>query len=188
MKLAFAILAIICSTQAAQIQTSQAKANPSRAAAIKASFLSSFSDYLKYAKGTDELLPLSKTGTGGFGNWGATEVDALTTAHIMGLDNIVNDGIKYIEKINFDNTSQEEISIFETNIRYVGSLLSLYELTGKKQSSLVKQAKVIGDHLLNGWVGTNDIPFNTLLNWNSHGAPNVSTPVTKHTCSMLRKV
>lgn len=175
MKLVFATLALACATQAAQIQTSQAKGNPGRAAAIKASFQSSFNDYLKYAKGTDELLPLSKTGTGGFGNWGATQVDALTTAHIMGLDSIVNDGIKFIETINFDNTSQEEVSIFETNIRYVGSLLSLYELTGKKQSVLIKQAKVIGDHLLDGWVGSNDIPFNTLLDWNSHGAPNVST-------------
>jgi mannosyl-oligosaccharide alpha-1,2-mannosidase len=170
-----ALALLLSTTQAAQIQSSSAKGNPARANAVKTSFLSSFNDYLKYAKGYDALMPISKNGTGGFGDWGATWVDAITTAHVMGLDNIVKDGIVFINSIDFDNTSQEEISIFETNIRYVGGLLSLHELTGKKHQSLVKQANVIGKHLLKGWVNGNDLPYNTLLNWNGFGAPNTST-------------
>lgn len=57
----------------------------------------------------------------------------------------------------------------------MGGLLSAYELDGKKNQKLVDQAKIVGDHLLQGWVGDNDLPFNTLLNWDNFGSPNVST-------------
>ncbi|UZJ53082.1 hypothetical protein CBS101457_002402 [Exobasidium rhododendri] len=163
------------SVQASKIQSSQAKADFTRANAVKASFQSSFNDYLKYAKGADELSPLSKSSVGGLGNWGATYIDALTTAHVMGLHAVVEDGVNFAKNVDFSHTKQTEISLFETNIRYLASLLSLYELTGKKDKALIAQAKVVGDHLLTGWQGANDIPYNTLLNWNSFGVPDTST-------------
>lgn len=142
---------------------------------VHRSYLLSSSDYLRYARGADELLPLTKGSTGGFGNWGATYIDALTTAHVMGLTSVVDDGIAFAKSVNFSNTSQATISLFETNIRYVASLLSLYELTGKMEDDLISQAKVIGDHLLVGWQGDNDIPWNSLQNWNDFGTPDTTT-------------
>lgn len=156
-----------------KVQSTQASANPSRRDAVKAAFQNSFNDYLKYAEGDDELLPLSKKGTGGFGNWGATYIDALTTAEIMGLDDIVKKGIAFAEQVDFTKTSQETISLFETNIRYVASLLSLYELTGSSNKKLVEQAQVIADRLLHGWVGT-DIPYNNLRDWSKDTDPDTS--------------
>ncbi|PWN90902.1 seven-hairpin glycosidase [Acaromyces ingoldii] len=177
LKLTVITLTVALSTtlsKAATVQSSSCSSDSSRAAAVKASFRSSFEDYLQYARGSDELLPISKKGSGGFGNWGATYVDALTTAHVMGFDDIVKDGITFTKSVDFNHTSQTPISLFETNIRYLASCLSLYELTGKSDKGLIKQAKTIGDHLLAGWVGDNAIPYNSLVSWNDFGAPDTS--------------
>lgn len=55
--------------------------------------------------------------------WGATAVDALSTALLMQIPEIVNDIVNYIPTINFDQTT-DQISLFETTIRYLGGLLS----------------------------------------------------------------
>jgi mannosyl-oligosaccharide alpha-1,2-mannosidase len=39
------------------------------------------------------------------------------------------------------------LSVFETTIRYLGGLLSTYELTGKKFPALVDRARELGDKL-----------------------------------------
>jgi mannosyl-oligosaccharide alpha-1,2-mannosidase len=46
----------------------------------------------------DELQPLSKHGVDGLGGLGATIIDALDTAMIMGLSNIVKDVGSWIKK------------------------------------------------------------------------------------------
>lgn len=76
-------------------------------------------------------------------------------------------------------------SLFETNIRYVASLLSTYELTGKKHKKLITQAKTIGDHLLTGWVGDNKLPYNTLQNWNTYGAPQQNGAIIAETGTIV---
>lgn len=44
-------------------------------------------------------------------------------------------------------------SIFETTIRYLGGLLSTYELTDRQYPKLLEQAKILGDKMAYGWVG-----------------------------------
>lgn len=44
-------------------------------------------------------------------------------------------------------------SFFETTIRYVGGLLSAYELSDEKFPILVAKAKQVADGLINAWVG-----------------------------------
>jgi mannosyl-oligosaccharide alpha-1,2-mannosidase len=62
--------------------------------------------------------------------WGASAVDALSTALVMQQKDIVNQIIDYIPKINYGNTSTD-VSLFETTIRYLGGMLSGYDfLTG----------------------------------------------------------
>jgi mannosyl-oligosaccharide alpha-1,2-mannosidase len=48
--------------------------------------------------GFDELQPLSKHGADGLGGLGATVIDALDTAMIMGLSDIVKDAGSWIKK------------------------------------------------------------------------------------------
>ncbi|MBE3048090.1 glycoside hydrolase family 47 protein [Candidatus Bathyarchaeota archaeon] len=50
-------------------------------------------------------------------------MDALGTAIVMGLDDIVEDILVYIQTIDFGTTATE-ISLFETTIRYLGGMLS----------------------------------------------------------------
>lgn len=50
-------------------------------------------------------------------------MDALGTAIIMGLDDIVEDILDYIPTIDYGKTDTE-VSLFETTIRYLGGMLS----------------------------------------------------------------
>lgn len=55
--------------------------------------------------------------------WGASAVDAFSTAIVMESQEIVDVILDWIPTIDFDNTDSE-ISLFETTIRYVGGLLA----------------------------------------------------------------
>ncbi|KAF7316325.1 alpha-1,2-Mannosidase [Mycena indigotica] len=50
-------------------------------------------------------------------------------------------------------------SVFETTIRYLGGLLSAYELSGKKHPELLAKATEVADKMAYAWVGENPIPF-----------------------------
>jgi len=55
--------------------------------------------------------------------WGASAVDAFSTALVMKDVDVINTLVGYVPKINFDK-SVGDISLFETTIRYLGGLLS----------------------------------------------------------------
>jgi mannosyl-oligosaccharide alpha-1,2-mannosidase len=55
--------------------------------------------------------------------WGASAVDAFSTAIVMEIPEIVDQILEFIPTINFSNTSSQ-ISLFETTIRYIGGLLA----------------------------------------------------------------
>ncbi|KAF2663742.1 glycoside hydrolase [Microthyrium microscopicum] len=64
--------------------------------------------------------------------WGATPIDALSTAIIMGEKEIVKQILSFIPTIKFGKQMYERntVSLFETTIRYLGGLLSAYDLIG----------------------------------------------------------
>ncbi|PQQ20424.1 mannosyl-oligosaccharide 1 2-alpha-mannosidase MNS3 [Prunus yedoensis var. nudiflora] len=64
---------------------------------VKKAFIHAWSGYKKYAMGFDELMPVSKHGVDGLGGLGATVVDALDTAMIMGADEVVSEASLWIE-------------------------------------------------------------------------------------------
>jgi mannosyl-oligosaccharide alpha-1,2-mannosidase len=100
-------------------------AEEARAAVITA-FTDAFEGYRKYAWGFDELRPMSRKGKDWFG-LGLTIIDALSTATIMKLDKIRDDGIRWVlDNLNLRRDFQ--ISVFETNIRVLGGLLSVAQL------------------------------------------------------------
>lgn len=58
--------------------------------------------------------------------WGASAVDAISTALVMENDEVIKQIVDHIKTINFNETVQggESVSLFETTIRYLGGMLS----------------------------------------------------------------
>ncbi|KAF2744868.1 glycoside hydrolase family 47 protein [Sporormia fimetaria CBS 119925] len=113
-----------------------------RAQAIIDAFRFSWDGYYKYAFPNDELHPI----TNGFSNsrngWGASAVDALSTAIMMDQADIVYQILNYIPTIDFTRTATE-ISLFETTIRYLGGMISAWDLlTGPASHLLVDDSQV----------------------------------------------
>lgn len=52
-------------------------------------------------------------------------------------------------------------SVFETTIRYLGGLLSAYELSGKQYQPLLDKAKEVADKMAYAWVGVSCLCFVT---------------------------
>ena len=117
------------------------------------------------------MEPLTNSYVDDFGGWGATAIDAFSTALVMGNEEVVNIILNYIPTINF-TTSPYEISLFETNIRYVGGLLAGYDLltgplsylaTNKRDvEAILQQAKTLADTLSYAFDTPTGIPYNNL--------------------------
>jgi len=101
---------------------------------IKEMMKHAWDSYVRYAWGKNELRPVSKRGHSGsiFGaaSLGATIMDGLDTLYIMGLMDEFKQGRDWIaDNYNLDQLSLD-LSVFETNIRFVGGLLTCFALTG----------------------------------------------------------
>ena len=120
----------------------------------------SWDNYVSLAWGSNEVRPVSMTGHSAsvFGSSpeGATIVDSLDTLYIMGMDEEFERAKKWVEE-NLDmNQLSGPVSVFETNIRYVGGLLTAYAFTG---DDLFKQkAAHIVDKLLPAFDTPTGIP------------------------------
>lgn len=98
---------------------------------VVAVFQNAWDAYKKHAWGYDELKPVSQMGEDGLGGLGATIVDALDTAMIMGLGDIVEDAGNWIDQVLPSKLgNQGYVNLFETTIRVLGGLLSAYHLSG----------------------------------------------------------
>ncbi|XP_034112645.1 mannosyl-oligosaccharide alpha-1,2-mannosidase IA isoform X1 [Drosophila albomicans] len=132
-----------------------------RRAHVKQMMEHAWHNYKLYAWGKNELRPLSQRPHSGsiFGSYdlGATIVDGLDTLYIMGLEKEYKEGRDWIErKFSLDNISAE-LSVFETNIRFVGGMLTLYAFTG---DPLYKEkAQHIADKLLPAFQTPTGIPY-----------------------------
>ncbi|XP_034135867.1 mannosyl-oligosaccharide alpha-1,2-mannosidase IA isoform X1 [Drosophila guanche] len=144
-----------------------------RRAHVKQMMEHAWRNYKLYAWGKNELRPLSQRPHSGsiFGSYdlGATIVDGLDTLYIMGLENEYREGRDWIErKFTLDNISAE-LSVFETNIRFVGGMLTLYAFTG---DPLYKEkAQHVADKLLPAFQTPTGIPY-ALVNTKSGVAKN----------------
>ncbi|XP_023161424.1 mannosyl-oligosaccharide alpha-1,2-mannosidase IA isoform X2 [Drosophila hydei] len=118
-------------------------------------------NYKLYAWGKNELRPLSQRPHSGsiFGSYdlGATIVDGLDTLYIMGLEKEYKEGRDWIERrFSLDNISAE-LSVFETNIRFVGGMLTLYAFTGDPMYK--EKAQHVADKLLPAFQTPTGIPY-----------------------------
>ncbi|XP_059435673.1 mannosyl-oligosaccharide 1,2-alpha-mannosidase MNS3 [Corylus avellana] len=157
-----------------------------RQESVKEAFVHAWSGYKGYAMGNDELMPMSKRGVDGLGGLGATVVDALDTAMIMGANEVVSDAGSWIEKHLLDRiTKKGQVNLFETTIRVLGGLLSAYHLSigeggsnlinmGPKPTVYLEIARNLADRLLSAFTSSpSPIPFSDVILHDSsaHAAP-----------------
>lgn len=102
--------------------------------------------YERDAWGFDELRPLSGDGTNNFAEGlGTTIVDSLTTLYIMGgLDGRYERAREWVAtQLRFDRVGR--VIVFETVIRILGGLLSMYQLSGDEM--YIHKAEELGARL-----------------------------------------
>ncbi|KAF9303089.1 hypothetical protein BGZ74_004346 [Mortierella antarctica] len=123
---------------------------------VRAGMAHAWAGYKKHAWGHDEVYPVSGGHKDNFNGWGATMVDSLDTLVIMGFNDEFDEALEWV-KTKFDMTKSptSQLQFFETVIRYLGGLLSAYDLTGEKV--LLDKAEELGGYCLNAF-GNSDFP------------------------------
>ncbi|RVD85381.1 uncharacterized protein DFL_003705 [Arthrobotrys flagrans] len=145
-----------------------------RADAIKEAYQHSWNGYMQFGFPKDELLPISKQGGNSMSGWGASVIDGIGTAILMELPEVVEQQLRFISEIDYTQC-EHQINLFETTIRYLGGMISAYDLLtgpysqfiqgGKGQknhdlvSSLLKQSVTLADALKWSFNTTSGIPM-----------------------------
>lgn len=92
----------------------------------------SWRSYKKHGFPRDELKSISGTAHDTYGNWALTLVESLDTLWIAGLKDEFKEAVELVPSIDFNVTiSQEGINVYEVTSRFLGGLLSAYELSWK---------------------------------------------------------
>ncbi|KAF2035136.1 seven-hairpin glycosidase [Setomelanomma holmii] len=128
--------------------------------AVRDEFQRSWESYREYAWGQDELMPVHGGSKDTFGGWGATLVDSLDTLWIMGFNEYFYEAVEAVAAIDFGKSDLKTISVFETTIRYLGGLLSAYDLS--HEPVLLEKAIQLGEMLYRAFDTTNNTPLNFL--------------------------
>lgn len=106
--------------------------------------------------------------------WGASAVDALSTALVMQNATIVNQILEYIPSIDFSKSHNDDpVSLFETTIRYLGGMISAYDLltgplshlaTNKRYvRALLHQSENLANYLSYAFETPSGVPSNNLI-------------------------
>lgn len=153
---------------------------------VKDAFIHAWSGYKRHAMGFDELMPLSQHGVDGLGGLGATVVDALDTAMIMGIDEVVAEAGSWVEAhLSERIRTKGQVNLFETTIRILGGLLSAYHLrggenemnlthAGPEPAVYLEIAKNLADRLLSAFTSSpTSIPLSDVIlrDSSAHPAP-----------------
>ena len=118
--------------------------------------LRSWQSYKQYAWGHDVLAPLSKT----YKDWYEkplliSPIDAYSTLYIMGLTDETDEIEQYVvDSLDFDINI--DAKIFEVNIRILGGLLSMYELS--ENPRILEKARDFADRMLPAFATKTGIP------------------------------
>nr|XP_026491184.1 ER degradation-enhancing alpha-mannosidase-like protein 2 [Vanessa tameamea] len=152
---------------------------------VREMFQHAYDSYLRYAYPYDELRPLSCDGVDTWGSYSLTLIDALDMLVIMGNYTEFNRVVDIVlEKQNFD--TDINVSVFETNIRIIGGLLSAHLLSNKSgmklepgwpcNGPLLRLAEDVAHRLIAAFDTTTGMPYGT-INLRS-GVPPGETSIT----------
>ncbi len=113
--------------------------------------------YMKYAAGYDMLKPLSMKGSNWYSvSFQMTPLDAFDTFILMGMKKEAKEAKNLVlSNLKFD--VDQEVQLFEINIRLLGGLLSAYELDGDDQ--FLQLAKDLGKRLLPAFNSGTGMPY-----------------------------
>jgi hypothetical protein len=131
-------------------------AEQSSAEEVKAQTARTWKAYKAYAWGSDVLLPISK----GARNWYAeplyiSPIDAYSTLHLMGFSEETKRIEHYVtDSLDFDKDIF--VKVFEVNIRVLGGLLSMYQLSGNP--AILEKATDFADRLMPAFRSGTGIP------------------------------
>ncbi|TGO34316.1 hypothetical protein BHYA_0203g00210 [Botrytis hyacinthi] len=116
-----------------------------RREAVREAFIRSWKSYKSHAWLHDELLPVSGGFKDPFGGWAANLVDCLDTLWIMDLKEEFYEAAAVAVQLDWSNTTESGINLFETTIRHLGGLLGAYDLS--KEPTLLEKAVELGNML-----------------------------------------
>ncbi|KAK6531649.1 hypothetical protein TWF694_002827 [Orbilia ellipsospora] len=112
--------------------------------------------YKEKAWGADEIRPVSGERKNTRNGWGASIVDSMTTAAVMGLTDVFADQYDWVvNQVDFSH-AEGLVDPFETTIRYVGALVSAVDLLEAKvikapsksyRKDILHQAQILADKL-----------------------------------------
>jgi len=117
----------------------------------------SWDAYKQYAWGMDVLLPISRSGM----NWydeslNISPIDAFSTLVVTGLTDEADRVVNYVaDSIHFNKDFQAKV--FEVNIRILGGLVSMYQLSGDER--ILAKAIDFGDRLMPAFESPTGIPY-----------------------------
>ncbi|KAI6213722.1 Alpha-1,2-Mannosidase [Aphelenchoides besseyi] len=125
----FLLLNIFCSTMITEFPRSRVEFYRDK---VKSMFYHAYDNYLTHAYPRDELMPLTCKGVDTWGEFSLTLIDALDTLLIMGNETEFKRAVNLVLE-NANTDSNVNVSVFETNIRVVGGLLSAHIMSGRVQ-------------------------------------------------------
>ncbi|XP_040567806.1 ER degradation-enhancing alpha-mannosidase-like protein 2 [Lepeophtheirus salmonis] len=152
---------------------------------VKEMFQTSYDHYLNHAYPYDELMPISCSGSDTLGGYSLTLIDSLDTLAIMGNFTEFRRIYSFVSKVK-DMDINANVSVFETNIRIVGGLLSAH-LYAKSagidvadswpcDGPLLHLAAKVATRLLPAFDTDTGMPYGTVNL--RHGVPFEETPVS----------
>lgn len=95
--------------------------------------------YATNCMGHDSIQPVSKTCNDDFGGWGATAIDTLSTAIIMGKEETVMQILAYISNVDWNVVKGgTKIQVFEIIIRHFAGMISAHDLLNGPFSHMAK--------------------------------------------------
>ncbi|KAL7410255.1 glycoside hydrolase [Mrakia frigida] len=153
---------------------------------IRNGFLVSWEGYKKRAWGYDEVKPNTGLSSSPFNGWGATIIDSLDTLLLLSLPSEYSLAREHVRLLDFDTISGRSttkgflyetgnfggrsdvleerywpsLPVFETTIRYLGGLLSAYDLTGDQL--MLDRAEELGKILIPAFETASGIPHGSL--------------------------
>lgn len=153
-----------------QFVQSKWAAQPERREAIKAAFLHNYEIYEKYAFGYDIVRPITRKGADNaiLAGMGGTIIDSMSTMVLMGLNESVQykNALEHVRTTDFTMTRTGNpvgtVSLFELTIRYIGGLLSAFEMNGEKEEErfMIEKAASLANELSHSWDWGTRIPYN----------------------------
>ncbi|XP_037727048.1 ER degradation-enhancing alpha-mannosidase-like protein 2 [Drosophila subpulchrella] len=179
-----AVLLLLATGASCQKQYSKARKLELRED-VRRMFQHAYEGYLRHASNYDELRPLTCDGHDTWGSYSLTLIDALDTLATMGNFTEFRRVTRLLEeKMNFDRDIN--VSVFETNIRIVGGLLSAHLLSKRAgleleqgwpcKGPLLRLAEDVARRLLPAFDTNTGMPYGTVNL--RYGVPKGETSVT----------